>query len=50
MQNTYICSDIVLCLRSGMKRGDIEKLTKKQALQILLDLYDSYDWYEDDEE
>jgi len=33
-----------------MKRGDIEKLTKKQALQILLDLYDSYDWYEDDEE
>ena len=33
-----------------MKRGDIEKLTKKQAIQILLDLYESYDWYAEEDE
>ena len=33
-----------------MNRGDIEKLTKKQAIQILLDLYEEYDWYAEVEE
>jgi len=30
-----------------MKRGEIEKLTKKQAIEMLLNLYDEYDWYEE---
>ena len=31
-----------------MRKGDIQKLTKKQAIQMLLDLYEEYGWYEED--